>query len=149
MLSKVKDILNRALGRSDIVMNNDLYMRRWRLIHNRFFGVRVHCIHRSDIDRDLHDHPFSFMSILLRGSYVEETVDGNKRQYGAGSILFRSAEALHRLEVRDPVWTLVIRGPSRRDWGFLTSRGWVTADDYERIKRQVWNRGNWEMGARA
>lgn len=134
--------LQRLLGRSDIWFRGSLYMRRWRLIHNRFFGIRVHNIVRSDADRELHDHPFTFVSVILRGGYWEHTVDGRRTWYGPGSIVVRSADVLHRLELeRRPAktldefgpgftlpevgaWTLVIRGPMRREWGFLTDRGW-------------------------
>lgn len=130
--------LQRALGRSDIYSGGILYMRRWRLIHRKWFGVRLHHIVRSDADRELHDHPFTFVSIILWGGYYEHTVDGRCTWYGPGSIVVRSADVLHRLKLeretvqvwpaydRDiPAWTLVFRGPLRREWGFLTGKGWV------------------------
>ena len=146
-------LLQRLLGRSDVYFGESVYMRRWRLIHRALFGVRRHQIVRSDADRELHDHPFSFVSIILRGGYYEHTVDGRKTWYGPGSIIFRSASALHRLELlreRDgafdhfsterPAWTLVLRGPIRREWGFLCGDTWVpwqrfVADRYKVAKR--------------
>lgn len=133
--------LHKLLGRYDIYFNGSLYMRRWRLLHNRFFGLRVHNIVRSDADRELHDHPFSFVSIILAGGYWEHTVDGRKTWYGPGSVIFRSADVLHRLEldksypnepmsVECPAWTIVLRGPETRVWGFLTDKGWVEADAF-------------------
>ena len=127
-------ILNILLGRSDISFRGSLYMRRWRIIHTKWFGVRVHNIVRSDIDRELHDHPFTFVSIILRGGYFEHTIDGRKTWYGPGSILVRSGDTLHKLELLTidafafpllvPAWTLVFRGRMFREWGFLTSTGW-------------------------
>lgn len=50
------------------------YMRRWWLIpRNRFFNIYLHNILRSDDDRALHDHPWRWCSILLRGAYFEIT----------------------------------------------------------------------------
>jgi hypothetical protein len=140
----LKKIIDKILGRSDIVENDGVYMKRWRIIHTPWFGLRVHNIVRSDQDRELHDHPFWFISLVLKGGYIEETPDGLKKYYGPGSVLMRSAAALHRLDltknlVREqisiyhsdviekevPAWTLVIRGPKVRQWGFLTPDGWV------------------------
>lgn len=183
------DWLQRALGRSDVYAPGDglpsvLYMKRWRLIHRKWFGVRIHHIVRSDGDRELHDHPFSFVSFILKGGYwewraVERTQEcsrcegcgsvrtqgdeRNQREFnrcphcfgrgvvavvdphnpelrwvGAGRVVFRRAETLHRLVLKERTdhdddlvptpagtWTFVITGPRRREWGFATKEGWV------------------------
>lgn len=130
---------------SEIWIAGVLYMRRWRLMPAWLPGVRLHNILVGDDDRALHDHPFSFVTIILRGGYWEHLVDGSRTWHGPGSILFRQAEVFHRIELgRDyiasvdfafddiafiegdrPAWTLVFRGPYRRQWGFLTKDGWV------------------------
>jgi hypothetical protein len=46
------------------------YLIRWA-INTPFGGVKLHHILRSDEDRDCHDHPWSFLSIVLRGGYWE------------------------------------------------------------------------------
>src|SRR4051812_9607864 len=46
---------------------------RHRLIRVPWFGVYVHEIHRPDVDRDLHDHPWAFASFILSGGYTEVT----------------------------------------------------------------------------
>lgn len=125
MLAKLIDRIHRALGRSDIYFHGDLYMRRWRVGPQGGIGIRLHHIVRSDIDRELHDHPFTFVSIILAGGYTEHRVDGSTTHYPPGSVLFRRAETLHRLTLDRPAWTLVIRGPLRRVWGFATDHGWV------------------------
>ncbi len=91
-------------------------------------AVRAHRILKSDLDRAFHDHPWSFVSIIVDGSYVEVTpvIDGSgiyrgeKRvRYSQGDILLRGAKQLHRLELTAPVWTLFITGPWRQRWGFF------------------------------
>lgn len=133
----------RVLGRSDIWFAGSRYMRRWLFGPKGWYGLRLHCIECSDADRELHDHPFSFVSIILRGGYWEHTPDGRRTWYGPGSVVFRSAEALHRLELENSIesggtwhgyptivrvprkaWTLVIRGPHRRRWGFVKGGEW-------------------------
>lgn len=100
------------------------YMRRWWVIpRNRRFNIYLHNIVRSDDDRALHDHPWWNVSILLRGYYREVTPDGVFTR-GRGSIVFRRAEASHRLEVDGPTWSLFITGPNVREWGFWCPQGW-------------------------
>jgi hypothetical protein len=161
-------IINKILGRSDITFGGSTYMRRWRILHTKWFGVRIHNILRSDYDRELHDHPFTFITFILRGGYFEHTIDGRRVWYGPGTILVRSGEVLHKLdlkkasaplsivdsdykgpvinafkEVEIPAWTFVIRGPAYRRWGFLDLQGgqWIDAADFDRHKEARRNRG--------
>lgn len=115
------------------------------------WGARVHRTFRSDAGRDLHDHPWWNVSIVLRGGYWEimptdqcqparldsrpETtlLRGYRRVWrGPGSIVFRRATDRHRLEipVGGEAWSLFIMGPWKRNWGFHTRRGWVMWRDY-------------------
>ncbi len=129
----------RFLGRSDVWFNGKRYMRRWLFGSKDTWGIRLHCIERGDGDRELHDHPFWFVSLVLAGGYWEHTPDGARTWYGPGSIVMRSASALHRLELgtvsecqvidctscnHKRAWTLVLRGRYLRAWGFLTSAEW-------------------------
>lgn len=58
---------------------DDPYLLRWYIIpRNRWLNVYVHKFLRSDDDRALHDHPWWFVSLVLRGGYLEisETAAG-------------------------------------------------------------------------
>jgi hypothetical protein len=44
-----------------------IYLTRWRLLQTPWFGIYVHCIRRPDGDRHLHDHPWSFLSLVDTG----------------------------------------------------------------------------------
>ncbi len=119
------------------------YMRRWYVIpRNRFFNVYLHQFLRSDDDRALHDHPLANCSILLRGGYVEHTVDayGNEHAevlYAPDFRLRTSGKFAHRIELLRAnwngrhigpelsCWTLFITGPRYREWGFHCPHGWV------------------------
>jgi hypothetical protein len=116
-----------------------LYLRRWRLVQTPWFGIYLHKIAMPDKDRDLHDHPWSFVSVVLRGGYDEKL----KNRYGfAGcdgihkrgwlSIAFRRATDAHRILSlsRTPTWTLVFVGVRRRSWGFYTDKGYVDWRSY-------------------
>jgi hypothetical protein len=109
------------------------YLRRWWLIpRNRLFNIYLHQFMRSDDDRALHDHPWANCSVLLRGCYVEHTIDAggiNQRSLrAAGDIVVRrNGRMAHRVELIDgPCWTLFITGPRYREWGFhCPERGWI------------------------
>ena len=119
----------------------------------RIFGLYVHRIRQADPGLDLHDHPWSFVSIVLRGGYVEEraeirrapqyaewsdrTLDGRRgwlATWRAGSVHRVRLDEAHRIvEVEPGTVTLVLRGRKLRAWGFYLETGWVDqrAYDYE------------------
>jgi hypothetical protein len=131
------------LSRTDITERGDLYMRRWVAEIPALGGVRLHKIVRPDADRNLHDHPFDFVSIVLWGHYAERVAGlPGERVRRTGSIRYFRAEHLHRITWGSffdrydprhdgpPCWTLCISGPRRRVWGFHTAGGWVDYRTY-------------------
>jgi hypothetical protein len=73
------------------------YARR-TLLNLKWFSVRVHEWIRSDDARYFHDHPWSFLTLVLRGSYVDVSSAGRDK-LRTGSIRFRRAEHRHYVEV--------------------------------------------------
>lgn len=132
--------------------DGSLYMERFWLLKPRGesgwgWGVRIHHIVTSDLDRDLHDHPGGFLSIVLKGGYYEERPIDNACHWkdwsvseplvttwrGVGSMAFRSATDRHRiteLARLNETWTLVVTGPKRHWWGFYTPVGKIHWRDY-------------------
>lgn len=106
-------------------------MHRWHLLRWRGWQLSLHRIFQSDDDRALHDHRADNLSVVLRGGYLELFSHG---WYNAndivwrrpGSIIFRRAETPHRIIIshKRPVWTLWLRWPPRREWGFHCRKGW-------------------------
>lgn len=126
-------------------------LTRYYLTPDWPIAVYLHQFHASDEDRALHDHPYSFITILLSSGYwehVAETVWAHDSYHGdcpqryeriarvwrrRFSILFRRAEHKHRVELeKAPTWTMVIRFKKRRMWGFHTKDGWVDWRKYGR-----------------
>ncbi len=108
------------------------YLLRWWLIpRNPVFNVYLHCFLRSDDDRALHDHPWASLSVLLRGCYVEHTIEQGGIEHHAtlraGDWRFRwTGRLAHRIEIEAPCWTLFVTGPRYREWGFHCSKqGWI------------------------
>lgn len=128
-----------------------LYLRRYFVRHSSPTqgGIYVHHICRSDDDRDPHDHPWPYRSVVLSGGYWEEEWRTLPADYDSGhpirpwragvkwhgplSFLRRPATWLHRLRIPagEECWTLVITGPQTREWGFETDEGWVPQQEYK------------------
>jgi quercetin dioxygenase-like cupin family protein len=110
----------------------DDYMHRWWVIpRNESANVYLHHILKSDDDRAMHDHPWPNTSLLLFGSYIEHTPEGTFVRK-AGDVIYRPAEALHRLEVipGERAISLFMTGPKVREWGFACEHGWVHWQDF-------------------
>jgi hypothetical protein len=114
------------------------YMLRWHLLRFRGWQLALHKMLRDDDDRALHDHRGDNLSIVLRGGYLEwfshrgDPIDCVWRK--PGSIIFRRGETPHRLtlgyssedgKTQRPSWSLWLRWPSRREWGFYCPKGWI------------------------
>lgn len=115
------------------------YLERVTIILTPWFSILFHRINRPDNQRELHDHPWSFFSIVLRGWYGENVPrPGGGQQYKKRRWWnFKRAESRHsiRFVSRKPVVTLVFTGPRRRKWGFWVDGGtrFVPFDEYERL----------------
>lgn len=150
MLLKLLD----RLGRKRIVMDrveNEPYLERYYLFlreRNRFpFNIFLHKFLKSDPD-DVHDHPWPFLTVILRGGYWEWTpqFDAEGRKTGEiarwcrpGSVRWASANQYHRVELDPDVtcWTLFMPGVKQRDWGFLVRNQWVQWEEYLKQRKSV------------
>ena len=117
-----------------------LYLSRYVVERFNWLSTYIHQFHISDYPVP-HDHPWSFLSIVLKGYYIEHFVDGTFEIRKAGSIRFRQAKEFHWIEVpagmEGKVWTLFFGFKRKREWGFLTKDGWVDHVTYEeRLKAQ-------------
>lgn len=104
---------------------------RYFLFRSNWFGVYLHRLCRSDEDRALHDHPWTFISIILTAGYIEHTPEG-ANQHRPGAILYRPVLWQHRLELSRPAWTLVIRFRKFREWGFICPNGWIPWQEFDK-----------------
>ncbi len=137
-----------ARGRKRIVydrVDNEPYLERYYLFlkdrgEHFPFNLFLHKFLKSDND-DLHDHPWPFATLILKGGYYEWTpqfgADGKKigeiaRWCGPGSFRMAKANSYHRIELDPEVecWTLFMPGPKQRDWGFLVKNKWVQWEQY-------------------
>ena len=120
---------------------------------NRFpFNITLHKVMVSD-EPVLHDHPWGYATLILKGGYWEhipltnETtggVIGSTRVWrGPGHFRIRSADDLHWLELEKdeagneiPCWSLFFMGKKKKEWGFLP---YVDTKDMDRGYKWIHN----------
>lgn len=137
-------------------------VRRTLISLGKWFSIKYHKILVSD-DICNHDHPWPFLTIILKGGYYEWTprdqkdsgkfichgfgVNGSDEKchfHKPGSIMYRPANWIHRLELKTdvnnvniiPAHTLVFTGKVVRDWGFITKEGWIFWKKYLKNKEK-------------
>ena len=94
------------------------FMIRYYLLFRRRpkwfpFNILLHKILKSDLG-DLHDHYWSYITIILKGGYWESTENGTFWR-GPGYIGFRKATDRHSLKIPKgkPARTLLLAGPNK------------------------------------
>ena len=135
----------RFLGRYRLIndrVDQEPYLERYYLFlkdRKTFpFNIFLHHFLKSDPD-DLHNHPWTYRTIILKGGYWEHTKDG--RFWRAPfTYTYAPANTFHRLELdkNNPYcWTLFIPGRKVQDWGFNTKEGWVQHKEYLTNKKKL------------
>lgn len=139
------------LGHKRIIFDRDglqPYMERYYLLFKDKLGedelakalpfnLMIHKICLSDPD-DLHDHPWWYATLILKGGYWEITPEG-KYWRGAGHFRMRPPHSLHRLEVPENSqgsWSLFLRGPKLKNWGFVKQGKWIEHRNYLEHRQQ-------------
>lgn len=124
--------------------NGKSFLDRWGIDLGPV-GVYVHHIAGPDPGLDLHDHPWPFATIILRGGYVEAIADTREpwmtrtRSWHRWSIHRMPFTVCHRITLAQPrTWTLIVRGRKSRTWGFYLTddNRWVPWDQYDYATRR-------------
>lgn len=135
------------IGRKRIVMDrevNEPYLERYYLFlkdRKKFpFNIFLHHFLKGDPD-DVHDHPWPYATLILKGGYWEWLPQFNDKGQKIGELSvwrkpghFRlcNAKSFHRIELDPEVdcWTLFMPGPQQREWGFWVKNKWVHNEHY-------------------
>lgn len=120
------------------------YLTRWRIFQTPLCGVYLHKIGTPDPRDTLHNHPWAFTAIILKGGYLEAIPDDTgytKAKRVRWINIKRFNHSYHWIMSLDrtPTWTLMFVGRRRRVWGYLDREGVFTKfhehtfnDDFER-----------------
>lgn len=153
MIAKLGTIISNwfeKCGRKRIVMDrvsNEPYLERYYVFlkDRKFFpfNIFVHKFLKSDPD-DVHDHPWPYATLILKGGYWEYTpifamgkkVAEERHWREPGHFRICKAESYHRIVLEPGVecWTMFMPGPQKREWGFLVNNKWIKYDQYLEYK---------------
>lgn len=123
------------------------YITRLHILKTPYFAVCLHWINSPDVEPWLHDHPVSFLSVILRGKYAELRKRPGKPLellvHRWFNFIRASDKDSHRITlVRKNTLTLCFMGPKTREWGFHVGdllqpaptifgpAGWIHWKDY-------------------
>jgi len=146
LADKILNLLDQ-MGRKRVVLDregNEPYLIRYYVFlkdRKLFpFNVFLHKFLKSDPD-DVHDHPWPYATLILRGGYYEwipkfndkkEMIGEIRKWRGPGHFRISRPSSYHRIELQEGVtpWTLFMPGPQQREWGFLVNNQWIHNEQY-------------------
>lgn len=112
------------------------YLVRLRVLQTPLFGIMVHRINGPDARAVLHNHPFPFISFVIKGKGYTEYVPGPGGS-PESTAPYAIPRRIRRVNVKrfnnsfhwinevhgDHTYTLVFTGRRRRVWGYLEKDG--------------------------
>lgn len=132
-------------------------LHRWTIINAGSWKLLLHHFLPTSRDRDPHDHPRAFVTVVVRGDYVDVQPRACKRGHvghyddatfcqtcgapildevadhvRAPAIRYRPATHTHKTYAGERgAWTIVVMGPLVRAWGFLRDGRFWPWREYE------------------
>jgi len=128
-----------------------VYLNRWGIGHDRVGGILLHRMDAPDPGIDTHDHPWFFVSLILKGGYIEYRSTNRESEEQTRVVRLRWSIRTMRLDechtitelIHDQSWSLVLRGPRRRQWGFYPPEGYMNESKYDGTvragRRDLWS----------
>jgi hypothetical protein len=118
------------------IVSQNTYITRLDIIRTPWFEIKVHWMAGPDPERDPHNHPWPFLSIILHGMYCERrhtSWDTWTLHWHRWFNWSHDMTKAHRIVAVAPkTTTLVITGRRRQEWGFQTKEGFVPWHAYDR-----------------
>jgi hypothetical protein len=99
------------------------HFTRYTLCKTPWFRIYLHRLNAPIWHAMAHDHPWSFITLILKTGYWESTPKGIFFR-SPGTILYRPASFAHNVVTLGTAWSLVFAGRKKRDWGFV-GKGFV------------------------
>ena len=109
------------------------YLERFTLLKIGRLHIQIHNILSKDVTPFQHTHPYSYISIILSGGYVEKVRETFLTHY-KGGIIFRKSTTPHRITsvlpgtktlfitwiTKDKLWRFQAFGDTSKEWEDLT-----------------------------
>lgn len=113
-----------------------LHFRRWAILQTKFLSIYIHGIYKEDNDKHLHNHPWNILTIILKGSYIEQLLDTEvKRKFL--HVGFRNRYQYHKIKelLSDKVFTLAfVFGKRNNKWGYAVDDNHIIHTVYRKNK---------------
>lgn len=118
--------------------DGSVHFRRWQLLKTPWFVINIHGIYKADEDKHLHNHPFDFFNIVLKGAYIEEM------RYGKMNFRFpldfkkSKGEVYHKIQSLincKVVYTFNVMWNFKSTWGYDVNYSHVDHETYRQLKR--------------
>lgn len=139
------------------------YIHRFSLFVCGRLHIRIHKIFTPDGTPYIHRHPFSYISIILKGGYIEQVARGEHiKEYNhkVGKVIIRGSNTYHRIKaLHGPTITLFVAF-AQGDWDLKVHEeiekpsGFIIPEEsglYEReiggMKEYAWFDGFWRRGS--
>lgn len=111
------------------------YVIRWRL-ETPLFSIRLHHWLSNDDPRYRHDHSWSFITLVLKGGYLDDS-DKGPEYLRAPALRYRPATHRHTVYPdAGGCWTIIFTGPIMRQYGF-----WI-GDKFRRASKYFYKYGH-------
>lgn len=126
--ARLDTLLQHIFPAEDVPATGLTMMRRFFVRKSREGNVYLHHFIRQDNSESAHDHPWHFVSLMLKGSYLETVFDHgmvtSRRRYSAPCFLFRNRNTIHKLtEIAPDTWTFVLTSKWLGRWGYWDAAG--------------------------
>lgn len=110
------------------------YITRLHVLKTPWFAICLHWLHKPDPEPYLHDHPVTFLSVVLRGAYGERRKIGDEpvklRIHHWFNWIHATPDDRHTIVAVEPkTLTLCFMGPKSREWGFHSDCGFASTTD--------------------
>lgn len=131
------------------------FLHRFTLLKIGRLHIRLHKLTSEDRSTLFHNHPFHYISFILKGGYTERVRDGDReytKSHSRGSLIFRNRKVFHRIEeLKGDTITLFI-AYGKYTWNAINTNPDISTDGIfqrEIHGKTVWSKrkdGVWFIG---
>jgi hypothetical protein len=93
------------------------YLIRW-VFDFYLFSIRIHHWLASDDQRNMHDHPWGYVTFVIRGGYTDVNPNGRIPLPRWSLRKFPATHQHTTLVNPGGAWTILLTGRDKREWGF-------------------------------
>jgi hypothetical protein len=119
--------------------SGELHFSRFAILESKYFSIYIHNIYQSDKDMHLHNHPWKFLGIILKGKYTEKYINRASESFRVKKFLyitFANRNYFHKIDkLHSPkVVSLFFTFGKHKDWGYLVNNEVIDFNYYRFLK---------------